>query len=483
MIAPEVKTMKLTHRHPTGVVRREFLQVGFSGFLGLEMADLMAGRARADQKASSGSRPRSPSAPRARSMILVFLTGGLSHLDSLDMKPEAPDGIRGEFKPIATATPGIQFCEHLPELAARSDKLAVVRSLSHHYTNHLNATHEILTGHSQPGAFFDKIASRDDYPCYASGLDYVHPRNDGIPTGVMLPTFLMEGPLVWPGQHAGFLGPGHDPWQIRQDPSKPGFRVDSLSLPVGFSVERLERRQELLDSLGARLEDLDSSRRAALDPMDEQRRRAMSMLLSGKVSRAFELGREDPRLRDRYGRHAFGQSLLLARRLVEAGVPIVQVNLGKVQTWDTHSGNFSGLKNRLLPPTDRGVAALLDDLGSRGLLDETLVIVTGEFGRTPRIGVSTGNNNTKDGRDHWSAVFSAAFAGGGVCGGQVIGQSDKLGAYPAGRPYTPGDFAATIYQSLGIDPATELRDRLDRPIRLCGGEPIAPLFSGARTEA
>jgi hypothetical protein len=473
----------MTHSHPAGVIRREFLQVGFSGFLGIGLAELMAGRARAESTAGpKRSRQKASAEPSARSMILVFLTGGLSHLDSLDMKPEAPDGIRGEFRPIATSVPGIHFCEHLPELAARADRLAVVRSLSHTYTNHLNATHELLTGHSQPGAFFDKIASRDDYPCYASGLDYVRPRADGIPSGVMLPTFLMEGPLVWPGQHAGFLGPKYDPWQIRQDPSRPGFGVDSLSLPVGFSVERLGRRQTLLDRLEGQVERLEA-RSAANGPMAEQRRRAMSMLLSGKVERAFDLGQEDSRVRDRYGRHMFGQSLLLARRLVEAGVPIVQVNMGRVQTWDTHSANFKSLKNRLLPPTDRGVSALLDDLAARGLLDETLVIVAGEFGRTPRIGASTGNNNTRDGRDHWSAVFSAAFAGGGVRGGQVIGQSDRIGAYPARQPYTPGDFAATIYRSLGIDPATEVRDRLDRPIRLCNGEPIAPLFSGARTEA
>jgi uncharacterized protein (DUF1501 family) len=215
--------------------------------------------------------------------------------------------------------------------------------------------------------------------------------------------------------------------------------------------------------------------------MSDQRQRAMALLLSGKVSRAFDLNGEDPRLRDRYGRHMFGQSLILARRLVEAGVAIVQVNMGRVQTWDTHSANFRSLKGRLLPPTDRGVAALLDDLESRGLLEETLVVVAGEFGRTPRIGSSTGNNNTRDGRDHWASVFSAVFAGGGVCGGQVIGQSDRIGAYPASRNYSPADFAATIYHSLGIDPATELRDRLNRPVQLATGEPIAPLFSGART--
>ena len=458
--------MNANHAHARGFVRREVLQVGFSGFLGMSLPQVLAATAPVERSPKAA-------APRAKAMILAFMSGGLSHIDSVDMKPDAPEGIRGEFRPIDTAVPGIRFCEHLPLLAQRAGDLAVVRSLSHKYTNHLNATHEILTGHSQPGAFFDKIASRDDYPCYSSGLDYLRPRTDGVPTGVMLPTFLMEGPLTWPGQHAGFLGPRHDPWQIRQDPSKPGFRVESLALPVGFSVERLERRQALLDRVNAEmLARTDVGR----DPMSDQRARAMSLLLSGRVSAAFDLDREDPATRDRYGRHMFGQSLLLARRLVEAGVPIVQVNLGRVQQWDTHSANFKNLKNNLLPPTDRGMSALLDDLKARGLLDQTLVVLAGEFGRTPRIGASTGNNNTPDGRDHWSQVFSAVFAGGGVQGGQAIGASDRIGAYPASPPYSPGDFAASIYHAVGVDPASEIRDRLGRPLRLCDGSPIAPLF-------
>jgi hypothetical protein len=407
------------------------------------------------------------------------LTGGLSHIDSFDMKPDAPEGIRGEFRPIRTAVAGIHYCEHLPRLAERADKLAVVRSLTHSYTNHLNATHEILTGHSQPGAFFDKIASRDDYPCYASAMDAIRPRRDGIPSGVLLPTFLMEGPLVWPGQHAGFLGPSHDPWQVRQDPNRPDFGFEGMTLPAGLSIERLDRRKSLLERMSADRDRFGALAAAVKDPYVDQVERAYSLLLSGKVARAFDLNLEDDRLRDRYGRHMFGQSLLLARRLVEVGVPIVQVNMGRVQTWDTHSANFKTLKNRLLPPTDQGVAALLDDLAARGLLDETLVVMTGEFGRTPRVGKSTGNANSRDGRDHWASVFSAVFAGAGVCGGQTIGQSDKLGAYPASRPYTAADLAATVYRSLGIDPASELRDRLERPIRLCAGEEISPLFQAA----
>ncbi len=463
--------MPADHRHAYGVVRREFLQVGFSGLLGLGLPALLSARARASGPGLSGI-------PRAKSMILIFTTGGLGHLDSFDMKPDAPEGIRGEFKPIATSVPGIQICEHLTGLASHADKLAIVRSMSHTYTNHLNATHEILTGHSQPGAFFDKIASRDDYPCYAAGLDYIRPRGEGIPSGVMLPTYLMEGPLTWPGQHAGFLGPKFDPLQIKQDPSKASFREESLTPPVGFSVERMTRRRELLDDLSARRDSLSASL-SDKDPMAEQRELAYSMLLSGKVARAFDIHREDPKTRDRYGRNMFGQSILLARRLVEAGVPIVQANMGRVQNWDTHSGNFKRLKGELLPPLDKGVSALLDDLASTGRLDETLVIVAGEFGRTPRIGASTGNANGPDGRDHWSKCFSVAFAGAGVRGGQVIGQSDRIGAYPASRPYGPGDFATTIYRALGIDPETEVRDRLNRPVRLAVGEEIAPLYSGA----
>jgi Protein of unknown function (DUF1501) len=473
---PGKSTMETGHRHSVGFVRREFIQVGFSGLLGFGLPELIAARGQA--AAGPADRVARPTPMRPKSVILVFLTGGLSHLDSFDMKPDAPVGIRGEFKPASTAVPGIQFCEHLPRLAERADRLAIVRSLSHSYRNHLNATHELLTGHSQPGAFFDKIASRDDYPCYASAVDAIRPRADGIPSGVSLPTFLMEGPLTWPGQHAGFLGPKHDPWQVRQDPNRPGFGFEGLSLPAGLSVERLDRRKSLLDELGEMHEQVTARVSMSKDPFAAQVDRAYTLLLSGKVARAFDLTHEDPRLRDRYGRHMYGQSLLLARRLVGAGVPVVQVNMGRVQTWDTHSGNFKSLKDRLLPPTDQGVAALIDDLETRGMLDETLVVVTGEFGRTPRIGASTGNNNTKDGRDHWAAVFSAAFAGGGVRGGQVIGQSDRIGAYPASRPYTPADLAATIYRALGVDPATEMRDRLNRPIQLCTGEGISPLFTG-----
>ena len=445
----------------SSLTRRRFLQVGYSGLLGLGMPGLLAARA------ARASEARVPG--RARSVIVILLSGGLGQHDSFDMKPEAPDGIRGEFKPIETAVPGIQICEHLPRLAARVDKLAIVRSMSHPERNHLVAVHRVLTGQpSNPrgASDLDRVASRGDFPCYAAVLDHLRRPGDGIPSGVALPTRLVEGPLTWPGQDAGFLGPKHDPWQLRLDPKRPDARDDTLSLPEGLDAERLHRRRHLLGQFTP-----------PDDPFLDQQDVALAMLCSGKVGRALDLDREDPRQVERYGNHTFGKSLLLARRLVEAGVPVVQASMGIVQTWDTHVGNFPRLKDKLLPPLDQAVSTLLDDLEERGLLEETLVVMLGEFGRTPRIAPLKPGD--VPGRDHWSAVFPAVFAGGGVVGGQVIGKSDKLGAYPASRTFGPPDLAATVYNALGVDPATELQDRLGRPLRLCSGEVMAPLYTTA----
>ncbi|RUL87412.1 DUF1501 domain-containing protein [Tautonia sociabilis] len=463
--------MRFGHQHPFGVVRREVLQVGFSGFIGLGLSGLLAGRARAD---GAGSGPRTGGPKRARGVILVFQTGGPSHLETFDPKPEAPAEIRGAFGTIASSVPGIHFAEHLPLLAEQAEKLAVVRTMSHSHNNHLNATHWVLTGHEQPGAFFDKVASRTDYPCYASAMTYLRPREDGLPGGVMLPTYLMEGPLTWPGQHSGFLGPKYDPWQLTQDPNGKDFKVENLRLPEGFSVERLGDRRALAEALASNADSWHA--RAEAESFSQQRQQAYSMLASGQVGRAFDLAEEPDHLRDRYGRHMFGQSLLLARRLIEAGIPIVQVNLGRVQTWDSHADIFRRLREDLLPPTDRGVSALLDDLEARGLLDEVLVVLAGEFGRTPKLSLLPGQ--TIVGRDHWPQVFSAAFAGAGVRGGQVIGRSDKSGAYPATKAFSPADLAATVYRALGIDGEAEVIDLFNRPIRLVTGEPIEALYSG-----
>jgi hypothetical protein len=462
---------RLGHRHDIGLTRRELVQVGYSGLLGVGLPSLLGGRLRAAEAARvQGAAPRRP-----RSVVLVFLTGAASHIDTFDVKPDAPPEVRGEFRPIATRVPGLHVCEHLPRLAARADKYALVRSLSHRENNHLVATHHVLTGYPQPGAFFDKVASRDDWPCYASALAYLRPRHDGLPSGVNLPTFLVEGPLTWPGQHAGFLGPRHDPWQITRDPKAPLFRVPGLRPAAGMEVERLGGRRELLEQVNRQQKHL--ADQAACRRLSDQQQLAFSVLTSGQVARAFEIDREPASVRERYGRHAFGQSLLLARRLVEAGVPVVQANMGRVQNWDTHGDNFRRLKGSLLPPLDRGVSALLDDLEARGLLDETLVLMLGEFGRTPKVTRQPGAR--EPGRDHWAPCFFGLFAGAGVRGGQVIGRSDRIGAYPATPPYAPDDVGATVYHVLGLDPGSEVRDRQDRPVRLNKGAVIQGLFTGA----
>ena len=445
-----------------GVTRRTLIQAGTSSLAGVGLASVLGARAKA---AVAG--PGDASSPGAKQIVIVWLTGAASHHDTFDMKLNAPVEIRGDFKPLSTSVPGIQICEHLPHLAQRMDKYAVVRTLSHKDNNHLMSTHHVLTGHFQPGAFFDKVASRDDWPCYSSGLGFLRPRTDGIPSGVNLPTFLLQGPLTWPGQHAGFLGPKFDPWQIKGDPQKSDFKVDSLTLSPGIDVSRLDRRQALLNEVNVQQQQLDRAAEATRLTDDQQL--AFSILTSSRLAQAFELNRETDAVRDQFGRNTTGQSLLVARRLIEVGVPVVQVNVGGAQTWDNHSNIFPTLKDRLLPPVDLGVAALLDDLHDSGRLDETLVMMLGEFGRTPKI-------NAKKGRDHWGPCFSGFFAGAGVRGGQMIGRSDDIGAYPVTTAYSPEDVGATVYEVLGIPPEAEVHDRLGRPSRLNSGNVIQPLF-------
>ncbi len=454
------------HRHTIGVTRRELLQVGYSGLLGVGLPVCLGRRAiSAEPTPPNGKGSRKP-----KSVILVFLTGAASHHDTFDMKPEAPLEIRGEFQPIATSTAGMHVCEHLPRLAARAHQYAVVRTLSHRDNNHLMSTHHVLTGTVQPGAFFDKVASRDDWPCYSSALAYLCPRRDGIPSGINLPTFLVEGPLTWPGQHAGVLGPKFDPWQITGDPAQPEFRVDALTLAQGVDVNRLEKRQSLLGEINReqrRIAALAESQR-----LSDDQQLAFSILTSSRLAQAFDLKRESDSMKDRYGRHTTGQSLLLARRLIQAGVPIVQANIGRVQNWDNHGDIFQTLKNRLLPPLDQGMSALLEDLDSEGRLEETLVMMLGEFGRTPKV-------NGSRGRDHWGPCFFGLFAGAGVRGGQVIGKSDDIGSFPVTTAYSPNDVGATVFGVLGVPPDAEARDRLGRPFRLNTGAVIEPLFTGA----
>lgn len=441
--------------------RRQWLQVGASSLLGLGLPALLAGRA--------ASRSSATERGRSRSVILVLLSGGPSHLDTLDMKPEAPAEIRGEFQPIATAVPGIRVCEHLPRLASQMRRWALVRSLSHEENGHLPAVHRLLTGATMPnqrGTDLDNVLSRRDWPCYAAGLGLVRPRHDGIPSGITLPHALIEGPLTWPGQHGGFLGPAYDPLLVTQDPNAPAFRMEAFELTADTTLARMRQRRDLLARIGTTA--------APADTFRGHQQLAFEVLTSGRVAQAFRVEREPECVRDRYGRTQFGQSLLLARRLVEAGVPIVQANMGIVQTWDTHTDNWGKLKNHLLPWLDQALTALVDDLGERGLLEDTLVAALGEFGRTPR--VSTLPGTAEPGRDHWARVYSGLFAGGGVCGGRLIGASDRIGAAPTSTSFTPYDVGATVYEALGVDADVEIRDALNRPLRLIPGCPIQELF-------
>ena len=330
------------------------------------------------------------------------------------------------------------------------------------------STHHVLTGELQPGGFFDKIASRTDWPNYSGALDYLRPRRDGIPSGVNLPTFLVQSPLIWPGQHAGLCGAKHDPWQINGDPNNKDFKVDALTLSPGLDVNRISDRNSLLGDLNQQRDRL--ARTAAARRMTSEQELAYSILTSSKLANAFIMDKEEDATRDRYGRNMTGQSLLLGRRLLQVGVPVVQVNIGRVQNWDSHGNIFPRLKDTLLPPLDQGVSALLEDLDQMGMMEDTFVMMLGEFGRTPKI-------NKNAGRDHWGPCFFGVFAGGGVRGGQVIGKSDPHAAYPITRPYSPEDLGATVYSLLGIDPASEIKDRFDRPLTLNRGEPIHELFS------
>jgi uncharacterized protein (DUF1501 family) len=441
--------------------RRRFMQIGGLGYLGLNLANVLRTEA-------------SPAAPRSRvkSCIVVFFYGGPSHLETWDPKPLAPPEIRGEFRPIATRATGVQIGEHLPRMARVMDRVALVRSMHHPMRNHNAAAVEALCGRTPLRGDLELLADDGNaFPCYGAALSYVRPGATPMPTHVALP-HVMRNVVELPGQRAGFLGSAFNPLQVTSDPSSPDFRLDELALPADMSLDRLEDRRSLLRLVDQQTRAAED--RAAAGAKDASYERAFSLLHSDAVRRAFALGQEDQQVRDRYGRNKLGQSLLLARRLVEAGVRFVNVydkkTNGQLANWDSHQNNFGRLKNDLLPPTDQGLSALLEDLHTRGLLASTLVVALAEFGRTPKI-------NKNAGRDHWPDCFSVLLGGGGVQGGAVYGASDKIGAYPADDPVTPGDLAATLFCRFGIDPATQVQDRTGRPYHLAEGRPIHKLFT------
>jgi hypothetical protein len=432
--------------------RRDVLRLGSAGLLGLNLPHLL----QAEQASTAQA-----IAPRADACIVIFLNGGPSHLDMWDMKPDAPAETRGEFNPIATSLPGVQFSEHLPKLAKHMHRSTVIRSMHHSVNNsHAAAVYVALTGHDrgeQGGGF-----KPTDNPPPGAVAAHLRPTPVDTVPYVSLPYKTKEGAKgpPQPGFYGGWMGQGYDPLWILKDPNAKDFSVPEFSLNQDISTERLEKRASLLSRYNDRLKkNLPAGPFAAIDRFQQQ---AFDILTSRTVQSAFRIQEEKDNTRERYGRNIYGQSVLLARRLIEAGTRVVTVSWAPDAnaTWDTHGGNFKKLKNTLLPQFDASCSSLLHDLHERGMLERTLVAVLGDFGRTPKINKSDG------GRDHWNFCYSIMLAGGGIRPGFVYGASDRTGAFPNDMPTTPSDIIATIYRLLGIDHRQQLNDRFDRPHQL-----------------
>ena len=434
--------------------RREAVGVGGLSALGLALPQLVA------QRAAAGEKPA-----RAKRCIVLFFLGGPPQHSTWDPKPDAPTEVRGEFAPIDTVVPGMRFGSLFPKLAKQADKLCVLRAVSTGDNAHSSSGYAMLTGvpHAPLNAEGVNPGPPNDYPTLAALVRRLRGDAAGLPGSVRLPMHIFNTDnSVWPGQDAGFLGRASDPWLFRCEPASPKFAAPDLALPVEVPPERLSGRQELFHRLD----------RSPAVPSNAHCETAFDLLGSRAARVAFDLGKEPPQVRDRYGRHHFGQSCLLARRLIEAGVGLVQVNWfrgpeepAEAPCWDTHAKEAHRLKTALGPVADEGFSALLADLADRGMLDDTLVMCISEFGRSPKF-------NPAAGRDHWGAVFSVALAGGGVKGGQVYGASDRHAAYPKDNKVTPADLTATALHCLGFDPASEIRDAFQRPLPASRGTVI-----------
>jgi hypothetical protein len=448
-----------------GLTRREWLRVGGLGALGLSLPALMQARAKAT--------PTKTSFSKAKSCILLFYLGGPPQHETWDPKDNAPVEVRGEFHSIASNVPGIRVGELMPRTARLLDRICVLRAMSTNDNAHSSSGYWMLTGvpHQPMNSENAKLGAPNDWPCTAAIVHQLRRGKNGLPPAIVLPEPIWNtGMIYWPGQDGGFLGRTADPWLIRCDPSSPDFQIPGLSLSAELPAPRLTSRLSLLEQVNRGLDGVDRSE--AVARFNQRSQQAFDLLRAGKARRAFDLEREPAPLRDRYGRNRWGQSVLLARRLIEAGVSLVQVNWMRMPgdtddspAWDTHNKNAQRLKNNLMPPMDLAYSALLEDLETRGLLDETLVVWMGEFGRSPKI-------NGGGGRDHWGRVFSVALAGGGIRGGQVLGASDKIGALPRDGRVQPQDLTATIFHLLGHSPDTEMRDTLGRPLVISRGEVI-----------
>lgn len=462
--------------------RRQLLQAGGAGLLGLTLPKVL-------QAEQAAHEPRG----RARSVIFLFLFGGPSQLETFDMKPDAPSGIRGPFRPIASRTPGLRICEHLPRLAQVSDKYCVLRTMTHSYNDHSGGGHYIQTGrrwHVPIGGGFD--ATSRDWPSMGSVVEYLgqrsSPRLRDLPHYAVVPNYLgrleQAGQYRRPGEYAGWLGRAYNPLttainkrDLNDNPywrncteEELNFQIDGLMASPELQLERMHSRLSLLEQFDAQRRLIDASSRRVQEH-DRFRERALALVTSERTRRALDIRQEPPAIRDRYGRHLFGQATLMARRLVEAGVRFVTVHYEAIDgySWDSHR-NSDDVRDHLLPTFDQAAAALLTDLDQRGLLAETLVVALGEMGRTPQA-------NPQWGRNHWSTLFPALLAGAGVRGGTLYGASDRDAAFPIDRPTSPEDLAATIYHALGIDPELRLPDPQGRPTPIVeGGRPVTEIF-------
>ncbi len=467
--------------------RRELLHVGALGTLGLSLPRLLRAESRRQQRVAAKSETSALPA-KAKSCILFFMEGGPSHIDMWDMKPKAPSQVRGIYKPIETSLPGFHVCEHLPLWAPVMHHMTIVRSVSHRIVDHNASSYYTLTGHyPKRGSQLVRGPSNDNAPPFGSVLAKLRPTEAPLPDYVHIPKRFFNCGHFIPGVLAGFLGDSYDPL-ITGDPSAANFRVPGLEQAVDVSNRRLARRQDLLQDVDRSLGEFSENR--AVDRMDTFYQRAFSLITSQQARRAFRLDDEPEAVRRRYGLPKqidgvrggglphLGQSFLLARRLIEAGVRLVAVWAGG-QAFDGHQNHFHSLTKGLCPPTNQGFSALIEDLDERGLLEETLVVAMGEFGRTPKMGQITfpGAVTTPDGRDHWPHCYTVLLAGAGVKQGLVFGASDRFGGYPTENAVSPEDIAATIYTLMGINPHARIYNRLNKPHTIAAGQPVRELLA------
>jgi uncharacterized protein (DUF1501 family) len=426
------------HRFCDGYSRRDFLRVGTAGVfgMGLGLPQLLA---------------KSPGTKDV-SLIFVFLHGGLSTIDTFDLKPDAPAEFRGEFNPIATNLPGVQVCEHLPSVAKVMDHVSLIRSFRHHNSDHGPADHYMLTGYFPQAGFNPNLNPNNQRPSHGSIVAKKLGPRGSVPPYVCLPK-------VHPSFGSAYLGAAAAPFGIDADPNAPDFSVPDVLPPISVAASRLDNRKGLLEGLDRfqKTEETKANRHA--ETVGVFQRKAFELMTSPEAKRAFDIATEPDKMRTAYGRHSLGQCCLMARRLVEGGVRCVTIDHSN---WDTHDGNFNSLKKTLLPQLDSALSMLFRDLSERGMLDSTLVVVTGEFGRTPRI-------NKNAGRDHWGPAFTVLLGGGGIKGGRVIGKSDARAEKPASEPIGPEDLAATMYQLLGINPKDEFHTPDGRPVAIVNG--------------